>query len=413
MIRFDRLILENGLNVILAPDFETPLANVNLLYKVGAKNENPDLTGFAHLFEHLMFSGTSNIPSYDEVVQLIGGENNAFTNNDFTDYYISAPAANIETALWLEADRMLNLDINPDSLSVQQGVVIEEFKQRYLNQPYGDVWLLLRNLAYTTHPYQWPTIGKNIAHIENADLKDVIDFYHQHYHPANAILSISGNFKPKSLIPIIKKYFEAIPARTTRNLTIPAEPEQTQARSLSVERSVPYDALYIAFPMASRYDAEYQVYDLLSDVLSTGKSSRFQQSLIMEKKLFSSVNAYLSGDIDPGLFVITATLMRGISMETAEAAIWHELELISRELPSLREVQKNKNKIASAIHFSRLSSLNNVMNLAYFELLGNAANINHELKLYQQVKPSDLSRVAQEMFKREKSSTLYYRAVPA
>lgn len=411
MIRFSRLKLDNGLEVILAPDFETPLANVNLLYKVGAKNENPDLTGFAHLFEHLMFSGTKNIPSYDEVVQLVGGENNAFTNNDFTNYYISLPGVNLETALWLEADRMQNLDINPNSLKVQQGVVIEEYKQRYLNQPYGDVWLLLRNLAYTTHHYKWPTIGKNIAHIENSDLNDVKDFYFKHYHPSNAILSISGNFKPKAIIPLIHKYFGSIAARNNPSYPIPAEPLQTEARSLSVEKPVPYDALYIAFPMPERNDTDYQAYDLLSDVLSTGKSSRFQQKLIMKKKLFSSVDAYLSGDIDPGLFIISATLMEGVKMQDAEEAIWNELELITKELPSPRELQKNKNKIASALHFSRLSSLNNAMNLAYFELLGNVNEINQELKQYQKVKPADLTRIAKKTLRREKSNTLYYRAI--
>jgi zinc protease len=411
VIRFSRFTLDNGLKVIISKDSETPLANVNLLYNVGAKHENPDLTGFAHLFEHLMFSGTKNIPSYDEVVQLIGGENNAFTNNDFTNYYLSLPADNLETALWLEADRMQNLAINSNSLKVQQGVVIEEYKQVYLNQPYGDVWLLLRKLAYSTHPYQWPTIGKNIAHIEHAKLKDVKDFYHQHYHPANCILSLSGNLDISKSIHLVRNYFEGIPGRTDHKPLLPAEPEQSERRTLTVERIVPYDAIYIAFPMCTRNNPEYQSFDLLSDVLSSGKSSRFQQRLIMEKKLFSSVNAYLSGDIDAGLFIVTATLMKNVKMEDAEHAIWEELNLIANQLPSSRELQKNRNKIASAIHFSRLSSLNNAMNLAYFELIEQAEEINKEIEQYQKVKPEDLSRIAKKTFVQEKSNTLYYYSV--
>ncbi len=411
MIRYKRFTLKNGLTVLLQSDFSTPLVNVNLLYKVGAKNENPELTGFAHLFEHLMFGGTTNVPDYDELIQLIGGENNAFTNNDFTNYYISLPAPNLETALWLESDRMQNLIINQHSLDIQKGVVIEEYKQRYLNQPYGDVWLLLRPLAYKTHPYLWPTIGKDISHIEQATLASVRDFYDRHYQPANCILSISGNFEEKSCKKLINTYFASIEGIPAQQNPIPQEAPQTEARKLTVHRDVPYDAFYMAFPMCARQDADYQAFDLLSDILSSGKSSRFQQRLIMTKQLFSSVNAYISGDIDPGLFIISGTLMEGVRMEDAEAAVWQELSEIASQLADSRELRKNIHKMESAISFSRLSSLTNAMNLAYFELISHASEINADTKKYKAVRLEDIQRIADETFKPEKSSTLYYKTL--
>lgn len=408
MIRFSKFILKNGLTVILQPDHTTPLVNVNLLYRVGAKDENPELTGFAHLFEHLMFGGTAEVPDYDKIVQMIGGENNAFTNNDFTNYYLSLPAPNLETALWLEADRMRNLAINQHSLDIQKAVVIEEFKQRYLNQPYGDVWLLLRPLAYKLHPYQWPTIGKDITHIEHAALTQVREFYDRFYQPKNTILTVTGNFNPVTTQKLIRNYFKDIKNTCEITSNFLFEAEQTEARSLTVTREVPYDAIYIAFPMCSRQSVDYQVYDLISDILSSGKSSRFQQHLILEKRLFSSVNAFITGDLHPGLFVFTGTLMKGVKMEDAEKAIWEEIEVIRTELVEARELRKNIHKMESAISFSRLSSLNNAMNLAYFEMIGNASEINKEIKRYKAVRQEDIRRVAAESFIRPKSNTLYY-----
>lgn len=408
MIRFNKFKLKNGLTVITQLDKSTPLVNVNLLYKVGARNENPDLTGFAHLFEHLMFGGTSQVPDYDKVVQMVGGENNAFTNNDFTNFYISLPAPNLETALWLEADRMRNLNINQHSLDVQKAVVIEEFKQRYLNQPYGDIWLLLRPLAYKKHPYQWSTIGKDISHIEQAELKQVREFYDQYYQPQNTILSVTGNFNPDSIRKLIQLYFGAVQNTCEIQNDYCFEEDQSEARSLKVTRDVPYDALYIAFPMSSRFSSDYQVYDLISDILSSGKSSRFQQRLILEKRLFSSVNAFITGDLHPGLFVFTGTLMEGIRMEDAENAIWEEIETIRTEKVDARELRKNIHKMESAISFSRLSSLNNAMNLAYFEMIGNVKEMNAEIKHYKAVRQEDILRVASQSFTKEKSNTLYY-----
>jgi zinc protease len=408
MIQFEKHILKNNLKLIIHKDNSFPMACVNILYNVGARDEDESKTGFAHLFEHLMFGGSVNIPNYDEPLQLVGGENNAFTTNDITNYYCTVPTENLETAFWLESDRMLSLAFTDKSLEVQRSVVIEEFKQRYLNQPYGDVWLLLRPLAYKVHPYKWATIGKEIAHIENAVMDDVKGFFKEHYCPANAILVVAGHVDSKQVIELAQKWFEPISAGKAAKRNLPIEPAQNEERKLIVHRDVPQDAIYKTWHMCARNDEEYYATDILSDVLSRGNSSRLYKSLVKDKKLFSEISAYVMGDFDKGLFVVSGKLSDGVSVEQAEAGIESELQKMKIELVGEEEFQKCKNKIESTLIFSEMDVLNKATNLAISELLGDANMINEEAEKYQKVTVADVKRVANEILRKENCSTLYY-----
>lgn len=408
MINFNKFTLENGLKVIVHNDPSTTIVAVNVLYNVGARDENPDKTGFAHLFEHLMFEGSINIPLYDGPLQLAGGENNAYTTNDITNYYITLPKENIETAFWLESDRMLGLDFSEKKLEIQKSVVIEEFNQRYLNQPYGDVFLLLRPLAYKEHPYQWATIGKDISHIKNANLEDVKNFFAHHYAPNNAILTVAGNVTTEEIKLLAEKWFGSIEKRNINTKNLPEEPKQEEPRTLEVERDVPFDAIYKAFHMSSKFDRKYYVTDLISDILANGKSSRLYQSLVKEKKLFSEINAYITGDIDEGLLIVTGKLIHGIEMPEAENAINIELQKIITDPIDNYEIEKVKNKFESVYQFGQLSALNKAIDLSYHELLGDANKINQEVEKYRSVTKEEIQTVASELFNKNNSSTLYY-----
>ncbi len=408
MINFEKFTLENGLRVIVHQDKSTPIVAFNLVYDVGARDEDEEQTGFAHLFEHLMFGGSINIPDFDTPLQKVGGSNNAFTSNDITNYYITLPKDNLETAFWLESDRMLSLAFTDKSLEVQRSVVIEEFKQNYLNQPYGDVWLLLRPLAYDKHPYKWATIGKEISHIENATMTDVKSFFKKHYLPNNAILTVAGNVKSEDILKLAKKWFENIPAGVINERKLEKEPKQIKEKRLRVERDVPTNAIYKAYKMCNKKHADYLTTDLLSDVLSLGKSSRFHTSLIKEQKLFSEINAFISGSYDEGLFTISGKLLDGISFEKAESAILAELTKIKSELASEEELTKVKNKIESTTQFSETSVLNKAMNLCFAELIGNANDVNLEFEKYQKVSAEDINRVANEILVETNCSTLIY-----
>lgn len=410
MIQYEKFSLNNGLKVLVHTDKTTPIVAFNLLYDVGARDENEERTGFAHLFEHLMFGGSENIPNFDGPLQEVGGENNAFTSNDITNYYITLPKQNIETAFWLESDRMKSLAFTDKSLEVQRSVVIEEFKQRYLNQPYGDVWLLLRPLAYTRHPYKWATIGKEIKHIEEATMDDVKAFFFQHYRPNNAILSVAGDVTKEQIESLAKKWFGDIPAGDKLVRALPKEPEQLQERSLTVERDVPSDALYKAYHICSRTDENYYVVDLLSDILSRGDSSRLFQRIIKEQELCSNVNAYITGDMDEGLFVLTATANEGVSLEQIESALLNEIELIIEQGVTQEELQKVKNKMESAQAFGNTSVLNKAMGLAIAELIKDADLINQEKELYAQVTGEQIQAYAKLIFKPTNCSTLYYKS---
>tara|TARA_R110001592_G_scaffold37439_3_gene124873 strand:- start:4489 stop:5724 length:1236 start_codon:yes stop_codon:yes gene_type:complete len=408
MIVFEKFELDNGLKVIVHKDITTPIVVFNLLYDVGARDENESQTGFAHLFEHLMFGGSISIPNFDEPLQAVGGDNNAFTSNDITNYYITLPKENIETAFWLDSDRMLSLAFTEKSLEVQRQVVIEEFKQNYLNQPYGDVWLLLRPLAYQEHPYKWATIGKEISHIENATMQDVKDFFYKHYLPNNAILVVAGDVESDNIKQLCEKWFGDIKAGNVPQRNLPKEPQQTEERRLKVIRDVPSNSIYKAYKMCKRTHPDYFAADLLSDILSLGDSSRLYKILIKEQKLFSDINAYVMGSSDEGLFVISGHLSDGVSFEEAEAAIIKELERIKSSSLTETELQKVKNKQESAREFSETSVLTKAMNLAFAELNGNANLINTEAEKYSQVSVDDVKRIANQILIPTNCSTLIY-----
>ena len=408
MVRFERFQLANGLKVLVHPDTSTPMAVVNVLYDVGARDEDPERTGFAHLFEHLMFGGSVNIPDYDEPLQVAGGENNAYTTNDLTNYYLQLPADNLETAFWLESDRMLSLAFSKKSLDVQRKVVCEEFREHYINKPYGDVWHLMRQLAYTTHPYRWMTIGQELSHIENARLEDVKNFFFKHYTPCNAILVVAGNVTVEQVQLLAEKWFGDIPAGERYLRQLPQEPEQTSERRLTVNRNVPMDAIYKTWHMCSRLDDKYYATDLLSDILGGGASSRLYQSLVKEQQLFAAINCYHFGSLDAGLFTIEGQLVKGVDIQKAEAAIEAELDKVRNSLIDERELQKVQNKTESVMAFEDMSVMNRAGSLAYYELLGDGELMNTEFSKYRAVTTAQIHQLANEILTPANSNTLWY-----
>lgn len=410
MIHYNKFTLANGLRVIVHEDHTTPMAVINVLYDVGARDENPAQTGFAHLFEHLMFGGSINIPSYDEPLQMAGGENNAYTTSDLTNYYIQLPAENIETGFWLESDRMLSLAFDEKSLDVQRKVVSEEFKEHYINKPYGDVWHKMRELSYTTHPYRWMTIGKELSHIENAKLEDVKAFFFKYYRPVNAILSVGGNVTVDQVKALAEKWFGDIPSGEKYNRNLPVEPAQAAAHKLEVKANVPLDALYKCYHMYARTDKRYYAADLISDILGGGSSSRLHQVLVKEKKLFSNIECYHFGSLDAGLLTIEGKLVKGVKMKDAEKAIQQELEKLQQEVISERELQKVKNRVESLLAFEDMSLLNRANNLAFYELLGDAALMNHEFENYEVVTAAEIHEEAKLLLDEKNSNTIYYYA---
>lgn len=408
MIQFEEFELKNGLRFFVNIDKTTPFVAVNTLYNVGSKDESPERTGFAHLFEHLMFGGSKHIPSFDTPLQKVGGENNAFTTTDITNYYITLPANNLETAFWLESDRMLELAFSQKSLDVQKNVVCEEFKQRYLNRPYGDLWLLARPLAYKVHPYQWATIGKELSHIEKANLKDVKDFFFSHYAPNNAVIAISGNVSLRNVKHLARKWFGNIPRRNIAKRDIAMEPTQTQKRTLTVERNVPASCIFKTFHMCDQLNMDFYATDLISDILSNGKSARLYQNLVEKQKLFSEINAYITGENDPGLFIVTGNLNPSVSMDDAEKAINVELQKIKEGFVFDYELQKVKNKFESSAILGEIDVLSKARALAYYANLGDVNLANTRLQKYEEVSLVDVKRVSDKLFDETNESTLYY-----
>ena len=408
MIQYEKFTLDNGLRVLVHKDESTPMAVVNVIYDVGARDENPDKTGFAHLFEHLMFGGSINIPEYDEPLQMAGGENNAFTTNDLTNYYCQLPAENIETAFWLESDRMLSLAFDSKSLEVQRKVVCEEFKEHYINKPYGDAWHKMRELAYTVHPYRWMTIGKELKHVEDATLQDVKDFFYKHYTPINAILVVAGNVTVEQVKELANKWFGPIPSGTKYNRQLPVEPKQTAPKYMEVKAGVPLDALYKCWHIYSRLDKRYYVTDLITEILSGGGSSRLFQALVKEKQLFSNINCFHFGSVDAGLLAIEGKLIKGVKMEDAEKAIEEELEKMKNETVTEAELEKVKNKTESLMAFEDVPLMSRAGSLTTYELLGDANLMNKELKHYQAVTAQDIQQESKNIFTENNCSTLYY-----
>jgi predicted Zn-dependent peptidase len=410
MIDFKRFTLENGLRVLVHEDNSTPLVAINILYDVGSKDEDPDLTGLAHLFEHLMFGGSVNIPEYDKPLQMVGGENNAFTNNDITNYYLTVPSENIETAFWLESDRMSGLDFSQKNLDTQKNVVIEEFNQRYLNQPYGDAILKLRPLAYKVHPYRWPAIGRDIRHVAGVDLDNVRKFFYSHYGPNNAILSICGNVTFDNAVKLTSEWFGPVPARDIKPRNLPAEPLQNDDRSIIVEMDVPSDALYKVWHTGTRDSDDFHTLDLITDLLAGSESGRLHTKLVREKKLFSEINAYITADIDPGLIILQGKLMKGVDLRYAEESVNEVINGLQAINGIGEEMEKVRNKFESSTVFSNTSILNKAVNLAHYELLGNPDLINREVEAYRSVTVEMVAEATARFFRSSNCSTLYYKS---
>lgn len=410
MIQFNEFTLDNGLQVIVHEDPTVQIAVLNILYQVGSRDEQPDKTGFAHLFEHLMFGGSANIPNYDEPLQKVGGENNAFTNTDITNYYLTVPASNIETGFWLESDRMLSLSFDPQVLEVQRKVVIEEFKQRYLNQPYGDVWLRLRPLAYRRHPYQWATIGKEISHIENATLNDVRDFFFRFYAPNNAIMTVAGNVTTAQVKKLSEKWFGAIPAQKIIKRDLPIEPAQNTKRYLEIDANVPASALYKTYHMPGRFHEDYYPIDLVSDLLSRGHSSRLYHKLVKEREIFTSISSFVMGTLDPGLLVVNGRVKKGIDLKDAEAEVNAVIDDLVANGVSEEELEKVKNQAYSTLAFGEVEVMNRAMNLAFAKLSGDANLVNKEEAEIEAVSVDDIQRVAKQIVREENASVMYYHA---
>jgi predicted Zn-dependent peptidase len=410
MIKYDRFCLDNGLRVLVHEDKSTPLVAMNILYNVGSRDEDPGMTGLAHLFEHLMFGGSVNIPEYDMPLQMVGGENNAFTNNDITNYYLTVPLANIETGFWLESDRMLELDFSQKNLDTQKNVVIEEFNQRYLNQPYGDAILKLRPLAYKVHPYRWPTIGMDITHIENTDIEQIKKFFFSHYAPNNAILALTGNITYDLAFRLTQKWFGPIEKREVKSRKLPAEPAQNEERILTIKKDVPSTALYKAWHICPRDNMDFHTLDLITDLLAGGESGRLHTKLVREKKLFSEINAYLTSDIDPGLIIVQGKLMKDIDIQHAEEAVNEVIKGLQNRNGIKDEMEKVKNKFESSTVFSYTNILNKAVNLSFYELLGNPELINQEVDAYRKISQKMVIEAARRYFVPSNCSTLYYKS---
>ncbi len=408
MIQFNRFVLANGLRVLVHEDHSTPMAVVNVMYDVGSRDEDPEKTGFAHLFEHLMFGGSINIPDYDEPLQRAGGENNAYTTNDLTNYYCQLPAENIETAFWLESDRMLSLAFSEKSLEVQRKVVCEEFKEHYINKPYGDIWHKMRALAYKVHPYRWMTIGKELSHVENVKIEDVKKFFFKHYCPSNAIIVVAGKVKTEEIKLMIEKWFGDIPSGEKYNRNLPQEPKQEKAGLLEIKADVPLDAFIKTWHMGGRLDKEYYIADLIGEILGGGASSRMYQSLVKEKQLFSNLDCYHYGTVENGLLTVEGKLVKGVKMLDAEKAVTEEIEKIKTDLISETELQKVKNKTESIIAFEDMSVMNRANSLAFYELLGDATLMNTELERYNAVTSEDILNYSKELFDEKNSNTIHY-----
>ena len=410
MIRYKEKTLENGLHVVVGRDTASKLAAINILYCVGARNEDPEQTGFAHLFEHLMFKGTEQFPSFDVMVQSASGENNAFTNNDYTDYYITLPKVNLEVALALEADRMRGLQLTDEVVEMEKRVVIEEFKQRYLNQPYGDLMMILRDMCYTTHPYRWATIGRSVEHIESATLEQVRDFYARFYTPANAILSVVADLDEEQMFELCEEYFGGIEGREYKHPQLPQEPQQSEARRVEVSRDVPATYIVIAFHIGGRTSDDFFTADLVSDLLAGGESGRLYQQLVKGERLLSGVNAYVTGDLDPGLFVFTAQLLPTTTVEQAEQAIWREIERVINEDADEYELQKVKNKFEANTLFGEINVMNKAMNMGFYKMTGDMGLINREVEIYQSIDVARIKDFASRIFTPQRSNTLIYKA---
>ena len=407
-MKINRHRLPNGLRIVHVSDESMQMVYVNMLYGVGARNEQYEYTGIAHLFEHLMFEGTENIPSFDEPLERAGGENNAYTNNDITNYYISLPKQNAELAFWMESDRMCNVRLTQESVAVQRQVVIEEFKQEHLNRPYGDVSMLLRPMAYRKHPYRWSTIGRRMSHIAKVPVEVLNDFYNRYYTPSNAVLAVVGNISFEQVVEWSTKWFANIPASDYIPVELPVEPCQRRQRRKTVYRNVPQNALYMAFHMCGRGDSDFFPCDVISDILANGYSGRLKQRLMKKKRLFTKIDAFVSGNEHPGLFSIYARVADGVAVEKAEEAVWQELEQLQRQLVPKHEMEKVRNRFEADFLFRNMNGENLAGNIAIAEWRGAAEDLFDEVARYRAVTAQQVRETASRLFRKGNSSVLYY-----
>jgi len=411
MINLERFELQNGLRLVVHEDKSTPMVSVCVTYGVGSKHEQRDKTGYAHLFEHLMFGGSVHAPDFDRYIQQAGGDNNAFTNQDMTVYYESLPAPNLEVALWLEADRMCALQLTEALLEKEKKIVLEEFKESCLNRPYGDIWHHIGSLVYHKHPYQVPTIGARMSHIAGATLADIQAFWERFYCPNNAVIGIAGNVSPSTAFAYVKKWFGSINSKSITYPPITPEPPQTQKRLLCLESNVPVDAFYMVFRGAARKQFDYYLDDFITDVLAEGEAANLHQNLVNEQELFSDIDAYITASIDPGLIVVEGHLAERTTYEQAEKAVWEELNVLKNSLLSDKAVQKLQHRIEHNLEFSKVNHLHKALNLAYYEMLGNAEWINQEKEKYQQITAHDIQQRCQAVFQRTNCSIIQYKSL--
>jgi zinc protease len=411
MINYQQFFLDNGLEVLVHEDHTSKMAVLNILYKVGSRNEVQGKTGLAHFFEHLMFGSSKNVPVFDTALEKVGGSCNAFTNTDITNFYITLPAINIETAFWLESDRMLHLSLNEKTIETQRKVVIEEFKQRYLNQPYGDVFHHLRKLAFEIHPYQWPTIGKNLDDIIHYTKADVQEFYNTHYNPDNAVLVVAGDVNTDQVKFLAEKWFGDIPKGEMFKNPIPQEPVQTQKKVAWVEANVPTDALYKVYHMPGKLQTGYLESDLITDILGFGRSSILEQQLVKNGNVFAAISAYILGTVDPGLLVFSGKMEKGYTAEAAEKELDEVVNsFVESSIPD-DILTKVKNQAEAMKTYESVQLLNRAMSLAYYAHLGDP-DLNESLYQKKILISSDgIMESAKDMLREENASVLYYKSV--
>ena len=405
-LSYETFTLSNGLKVVVHEDKSLPKVVVNILYRVGSKDEEESLTGFAHLFEHLMFEGSKHIPHYDKELQRVGGDNNAFTSADITNYYLSMPSNQLETAFWLESDRMLALDISQEKLAIQQSVVIEEYKQRYLNQPYGDAYLHLLPLHFEKHPYRWATIGKSIEHVAQASLKDVEQFFYGFYAPNNAVMVVAGDVRRAEVERLAEKWFGNIPERPLKKNSLPAEPLQSEAKRKEVTGNVPFPAVYKMFHIPAYGERDYFTLDLISDLLSNGKGAWLYEDLIKKHKVATSVSAFVWGHLDPGAFSINGYVSENASTEEYESQLRNCLDRLAH-LPE-QELTRVKNKVEASFILQKTQLLEKAMAFAYSDAAGDLSLVNKVPEIYRSITVEDIYRVTQHYLQEKNCSTLLY-----
>lgn len=406
MINYETFTLTNGLKVIVHQDKSIPKVVFNILYRVGSKDEESSRTGFAHLFEHLMFRGSKNIPKYDTPLQRVGGQNNAFTSADVTNYYLNLPANQLETAFWLESDRMLELGLTEEKLETEKEVVINEYKQRYLNQPYGDAQLRMREMAFKVHPYRWTPIGQKMSHIAQATMEDVKDFFYGYYAPNNATLVVAGDVDMDQVHRLTEKWFGPIPKRPLKKHLIEQEPAQETARQETCHGPVPHPAVYKMYHIPAHTDPNYYTFEIIAALLASGTNSRLYQKLVKQQKVAMSVSAFSWQLHDPGVMSIDGHVAEGHSIAAYETAVQETLNELQNTTEA--DLQRMKNKLEAGHVMEQTSLFQKALNLAFSDTLGDVRLTNEVVNRFHNVTLNQVKEAAATYFVPNNASTLYY-----